>query len=412
MSINTFDLSSLVAPRAVAILASMNSLVRLGNRGNSQMFVAKDYAPGDTINLREDNFFVGSRGDTVTAEDIVESTVPLTIQPLFNVTVNYKSSDLQRDIVSFTSEIIEPAVRRLSTMINDSIYNAALTQLAHYTGDITAPLNTFQSVSGINPVMTTLDMNKYGRNLAIDPYNFNQLVGSSDLRNSFLPSLNEKITIDATLGRLAGFEIFQDTSIAPMVTGTHDAAGAVTVTTLVTSGSLITLGGFNPGATFVAGDLFTVLGSYEWAAVSQRQITQQKQLVVTAPAVADITGAVTLSVFPAIITTGPKTNVFTPGTSPNQIPAGAVVLFETNFTSGYLNQLAFTDRGLQLALPPMLPLHTATSFVSTDPATGISLTVSQQADIYANVNTLRISGQMGVTWLQNQCVRVLTNTGA
>lgn len=405
---NQYLTSALIAPEAVAILQSINSLIRLGNRKWEGMFIAKNYAPGDTINLRLDNYYNVQRGDVVVTEDIVEASIPLTIQPLFSVPILYTPTDLERDIVDFTQEFVEPAVRAISAQIDYAIYVAAQTQIAHATGDITAPLNTFLSLSSVNPIMDTLNMNNYGRNMVIDPYNFNSLLSSSDLRNSFLPTLNKAITLDAQLGRLAGFEVFKDSNFLPFISGTHTAGGNITVSVAVQTGSSIILTGLTPGATFVAGDTLNFTGVQEWNSVGQTPIQQIKQLVVTANGTADGTGTVTLATYPPLINTGPRQNFFTRGTSPNQIPAGTVVTSPTNTTVGYMNNIAFTDRGLALALPPLIKMDSPYSFVSTDPQSGISMRVSKDAQILNNKNVLRLDAQMGLTWVNDQAVKVLS----
>lgn len=405
---NTYLTSNLIAPRAVAILRSINSFIRLGNRRWENMLIARDYAPGETINLRLDNFYNVQRGQSVVAQDIVEASVPLTMQPLFSVPINYVPTDLQRDIVDFSAEFLEPAVRAISANINAAIYQSAITQIANYTGDISSPLNTFKSVSSINPIMDTLNMNNYGRNLVVDPYNFNEMVSSSDLRNSFLPSLNKSITIDASLGRLAGFEVFKDTTMKPFVSGTHATSTSITVQSAVSSGSTIALTGFSTGATVKAGDIFTIPGVYKWDAINQVPLVNQPvQFVIQADAT-ETGGVIQASVYPSLVATGTRTNFYS-GSIPNQIAAGTAVQFVTNTSTGYMNQVAFTDRGLALAMPPLVNFDSPYSFVSTDPESGVSIRVSRQADILAGINVMRVDCQMGVRWINDQCVKVLSN---
>lgn len=411
---NTYLTSDLIASEAVALLQSINSLIRLGNRRYEGMLVAKQYAPGNTISLRLDNFYQVQRGDAVTATPITEADVPLTMQDLFSVAIAYDPTDLQRKIVDFSKEFIVPAVRAISTQINAAIYQAALTQVANYTGDISAPLNSIKSVASVNPLMDTLNMNNYSRNLVVDPYNYYQLVTNSDTRNSFLPSLNKALTIDARLGRLVDLEVFKDTGVSKFVSGTHTPAtlgGDITVTTAITTGTTMVLGGFASGATVNEGDLITLTGVYAMDQVGQKPLSQQKQVVVTTGGTASVGGALTIEVFPAFTNTGSRINFFTPGTSPNQVPAATVVNFVTNSTSGYINNLAFTDRGIALVMPPLPRMDSPFSAVATDPTSGVSMRISRSADVLNNVNTLRLDAQMGVRWINDQSVKLVSALG-
>lgn len=409
---NQYNVSNLIAPEAVAILQAINSFIRLGNRRWENMFIGKNYMPGDTINLRLDNYYNVQRGNVVTTEDIVEATIPLTIQPLFSVPILYQPTDLQRDIADFSQEFILPAVRAISAQINLAIYLSALTQVAHFTGDITAPLNTLKAITAVLPVMSVLNMNNYGKNLVIDPFNYYQMVNSSTIQNSFLPQLNKAITIEASIGRLSSLEIFQDTSISPFVSGTWAAPGAVTVAATVADGNTITLQGLTAGATIKAGDLISLEGVFEWDSVGQKQLSLTKQLTVTANATASVGGTATLTVYPALISSGPRMNYITPGASPNQVLVNTVVTAVVNSTVGYSNSLAFTDRGLALALPPLVPMDSPYSFVSTDPKSGISMRVSKSAEVLNNQNILRLDAQMGLTWINDQAVRLISSNGA
>lgn len=400
---NTYLDSNLIAPHAVAILKAENSLIRLGNREYEGLLEQRIFKPGNTINLRLDNYAVVQRGDIVTSQDIVEKSISMTINPLYSYPVTYTPTDLQRDIVSFIDEVIKPGVRAIASAINNDIYTAALTQIAHFNGDITAPLNTFNSINGLNPQMSVLNMNNYGRNLVVDEYNAYALTGSSDIRNSFLTTLNSQITLDAQLGRLAGFEIFRDTSLTPFISGTHAASGDITVATAVGSGTTIALQGFTSGATVVAGDLLQFAGIYEWDVIGQKPLLSvPKQLVVTTGGTAGVGGTLSISVYPELIASGPRQNFYVPGASPNQIPVNAVVDFITNSTLGYSRNIAFTDKGLALCIPPLEPMDSPYSFVHTDQDTGISMRVSKTAEVLNNKNVLRIDAQMACTWINDQ----------
>lgn len=405
MLTNTFNTSALVAPHAVALLKGMNSLVNLGVTEYTGMYSNAIYKPGDTISLRKDNFVTVSRGQAASAQAIVEDTIPVTIRPLYSAMFEIRPEDLQRKIVDFVAEVVQPAVRAISAQIDSDIAEASKTEISRYIGDISAPMNTFKSVSNINPLMDLLGMNNYDRYLVLDPANSNELVSSDYLKNSFLQTLNQDITMNARVGRLADFDLFKDTNIVPHVTGTHAAAGDVTVKTAVSSGSTIVLQGFNAGATIKAGDCFTFDAVYDFDLIRQAPLSIKRQFTVTADATADGAGDVSVSVFPALIADGPRQNFYVPGASPNVIPVNAVVTFLTNTTDGYVNNIAFTGKGLVLAMPPLVPLDAPYSAVHTDPSTGISMRVTKTSDINNAVNIMRIDCQMACKWIDSQAVR-------
>lgn len=411
---NTYLTSSLISKEAVAIFEAENSFMVTAHHEYENMFNDNTYKSGDTINVRLDNFYVGARGDTVTAEDIVEASVPLTIQPLYSVPITYKPTDLQREIADFGAEFIQPAVRRIVKMINSDIATASLTQVAQYTGDITATLNSFTALNAVNPLMDTLNMRNNMRYLSLDPFNAYTVQGNSTIQNSFVSPLNKDVTMDAQMGRLAGLDIFKDTSIVPFISGTHAAAGNITVKTQVTSGSTIVVTGLTPTTgTFNVGDVFKLAGVFEYDQIGRAGISVNKAFTVTAVSgPADGSGDITLTVFPEIVNSGPRQNFITPGTSPNAIPAATVLTVNTNTTTGFINNIAYTDRGLIACMPPLERMDAPDSYVMSDKKSGVSIRVSKTADVLNNLNVMRLDAQVAYRWIPNQAVRLLAKVAS
>jgi hypothetical protein len=403
---NSYLTSTLISQEAVAIFKTLNTFYSSGYKGNyEQMFNGSGYKAGDTINIRQDNFFIGQRGDTVTAEDIVEESFPLTIQPLYSIPIAYTPTDLQRKINDFSAEFVEPAIRRLVAMLNNDIYTAAKTQINYYTGDRTAYTNSFASINAVNPVLTRLNANGYKRYLALSPENATQAMNSSSLQNAFVSPLNKDITYDARLGRLAGMDIMQDSSIVQHTPGTHAASGDITVSVAVGSGSTITLAGLTTGATFKAGDSFSIAGVKAFDRINRVPLVTDMQFVVTADATAS--GAtLAISVFPALTADGPRQNFYVAGASPNEIPSGAVITFVGNGSSQtYVNNIAYTERGLIVVIPPLQRMDSPESDVTTK--SGISIRVSKTAEVLDNKNIMRLDMQAAYHWVPNQAVRLI-----
>lgn len=406
---NTYLTSNLISREAVAIFKSLTSVIATGYRDYESMFSNKPYASGETINIRQDNFYIGSRGDTVSAESIVEQSFPITVQPLYSIPIKYRPTDLQRSIVDFAKEFIEPAARRIVAMMNTDIVNAAPYQINNYVGDPASYVNSYAALDAVNPVMDTLNMNMYKRYAILNSQNAHQLRSAASLQNSFLPTLNKDITINATIGRLADFDLMKDNAIQLHTAGTHATAGTIQVNAAVSSGSQIQLKGLSVGATYLAGDIFSLGGVKKFDQINRIALPDDMQFTVipdpnTGDTVytADGGGLVTLNVFPAIVSSGPRQNFITPGASPNQIPVNTVVTSIGNHT----NNLCYTERGLVTCMPV---LHRMDSpFSSTFTSNGVSMRVSKSAEILDNMNILRLDAQLAFGWVPNQAVRLIS----
>jgi len=398
---NSFLTSNLISKEAVAIFKALNSFIGTGYRKYENMFNDNTYKSGDTINVRLDNFYVGARGDTVTAEDIVEESIPVTIGPLYSVPIRYRPTDLQREIADFSAEFIMPAARRLVAMMNTDIANAAKTQINNFVGDPMAYVNSFKALDAVNPVMDELNMNNYRRYVCLNPQNAHELRSAPSLQNSFVSPINKDITYDARIGRLADFDVMKDNSISLHTAGTHATAGSIQVDTAVSSGTTILLKGLTAGATFKAGDPLSFAGVYKFDKINRQAINSNFQVTVTADATADGAGDVSLTVFPALVATGPRQNFIVPGASPNEIPVDTVV----SVIGDHVNNVAYTERGLITCLPPLERMDSPES--STYTHDGISLRVSKTAEVLDNMNVLRLDGQMAFSWVPDQAVRLV-----
>jgi hypothetical protein len=401
---NTYLNSQLISKEAVAIFEAETSLIATGYKGDYEgMYANRDFKPGQTISVRMDNFFVGDRGDTITAEDIVEADFDLTIGDLYSIAIEYTPTDLQRDIANFGAEILKPAVRRLIAMMNTDIANGITTQVNYWNGDATAYLNSFAAVDQVNATLDEINANGYDRYLAISPKNAQTLRGA--LQNSFNTMLNEKITWKAALGNLADLDVMKDNSIGLHTAGTHTAAGDVIVKTDVSSGNTIVLDGFTEGATIAVGDPITLEGVKAYDNINRKALAWDMQFTVTAVSgAAGSNGEITVTVFPAIVADGPRQNFITPGADPNEIPANTVV----TFIGDHVNNAAYTERGLITVIPPLQRMDSPDSYVMTDPKFGVSLRVSKTAEVLNNKNIMRLDGQMAFKWVPGQAVRLVS----
>lgn len=398
---NTYLNSSLISKEAVAIFETENSVISTAYKGDYEnMFSDAKYKTGDTINLREDNFYTSSRGDSITAQDILEESIQMTILPLFSVAIRYTPTDLQRNIADFSAEFIRPAVRSLVADMNKAILDGACTQVSKFTGDSTSYINTFESFDDANRVLDESNANGYDRYFALSPKNAHKLRGA--LYNSFNDTLNEKIIWRASLGNLADFDVMKDNAISTFNAGNHASGGNIAVLNATSDGSTLTLAGFAPGGTVNVGDHFSLSGVKEWDRINKKALDNDMQFTVTAVSnngIAPGNGQLTVTIFPALKSTTARQNYITPGTNPNTVPANTVV----NFVGNYVNNVFYTSRGLAVVIPALERMDSPDSQVYTDPTYGVSIRVSKTAEVLDNKNVLRMDAQMAFKWIPGQC---------
>lgn len=411
---NEFLTSTLISKECVAILKADSDFGKIAYTGYEGMYSQDAYKPGETIKIRLNNYFEGSRGwDTSSSnEDIVEASQDLTIRSPYNVKVQYRADKTYRDIADFGDEVLRPAMENITAQINKDIVLVAKTGLSNVVGDASATLNSYASASVVKPRFVRMHIPaSYGRYVCVDPDNANTLRNS--LQNSFVEPLNKDITYDAQMGRLFGFDFMEQDAIATHTSGTHTAAGDITVDTAVATGSTLVVTGLTQGATFNVGDDLTIAGIKDYDQIYRKAQNWDKNFVVTAVSgPADANGDITLTIFPALVATGPRQNYvavdLTTGVplGTNEIPANRVV---TPVTGTYVNNLALSGRGLLMAMPPMAKLRRNIEADDyTDPATGFTMMVSQWSDGDTMTNNLRISAIAAIGFVDYQGVRLLS----
>lgn len=361
------------------------------------------YQPGNVVQIRSPNNFLTQTGNTVTASDVQEASVPLTLNDLESVMIKYTAVDFKTKVGqdNWKARMLRPAIRSLMNDLNRKIAIAAATQVSMYTGDATANINAY---SVIDNAGVQLDEHANNRSLrrycSLSPKQAGALRQATTLQNSFVTPLNKEITLNSRMGNLAGFDMLTDQSIYHQVSGGVHAG--VTVNGAVASGATaIPMTGLTPSTGQVlAGDVFEIAGIYSVNPVTLASTGDPMQFVATATATADAGGLVTVSVKPTIISdvTNSRRNISA------AIAGGEALTFKA---SHHVN-LAWSQDALCVVCPKQMALDTTSSVVTQDPVTGYSLKISKDASILDDANYLRVSVLAGFLWQEGRVTRILS----
>lgn len=401
---NNFVTSDLISKEAAIHWANMDTFLATANRSYSEMWSNGTFDAGQTINIRLDNQFEVKRGDSVTPSDIVESTLPMTIKPLYSVPLKYNTVDLTTDLFQGWSErTLRPAVRNILSKINYDVATEGLTQVYHTAGAANTSINAFAAVEEPGTIMqelgVPLDDAWY---FAMTPKDGSAL--KSALQNSFNDRLNRDISDRSALGYLSYFDMYFDQGINTQSVTSTKGAGPFSINANVASGATtVQIAGLTATTgTINAGEVFQVTGIQSVNHINKTATGRTMQFVVTADATADGAGVATVSVAPAIY--GPELHELQNVTA---LPVAAdVVTFVDNAQSSYKVNYAYGANALHIATPPLAPFDSPFSSVYTDNETGISLRVSKTAEVMDNMNVMRLDVLCAYRWIGSQAVRV------
>jgi hypothetical protein len=398
MTTNTLSHSDLVSNKILANFSMQMSFLATGDNQLDQDFKQTYYKPGDTVNIRKVNKFNVQRGNTITAQDITESTEPVTVQPFYSVAMDFNLFDETLIVDDVERRYIKPAIQEIISDIEQDIAIAGTTQCYQYAGTPGSPLNSFSAVDLAATFLVERDIPADELYFATRPRDASAL--KSSLQNNFNDTLNQEISFGSRLGHLSEFDMFRNRGIAYHTAGT--AAGQSTIQTVGTtsSGSTLSLDGLSPAtSTFKAGDLITVGGVYSLTNLGRTSTLQNMQFMVTADATAS-GGAVTISISPAIISdpTDPNRNVSNAIANDSPVTVAA---------SGW-NNMAYHRTGLTCVTLTPKPLNTVYCKNMTDPDTGCVIQIASNGDILNNANITRLNVLVGYKWHPQYAMRYLT----
>jgi len=406
---NTYINSELLSKSAVAHFRLNNTFFGTANHAYDGMFIDKTYDPGNTVNLRLKNFGKVQRGNTVTAVDIVETSLPLTLQQLYSYPVTYTTDDLSTKLRMNTwmDRVFYPGVDSLVAEINKDIAANAALVTYNWDGVVGTEISTFAAVDTISAQMDELAIPMANRYMALTPGNSSKL--KSSLQNSFNTTLNEEISIGSRMGKLSTFEMYSEQLIATHAAYPAASIGTPVVNGAVTSGNTIVLSGLTASITgiFKAGDVISISDVFKVDPIAKNNAGHKMQFVITADADSTAGGACTILVSPTIIgdSTNPNQNIVnSPAVATNEIPNGATVFRPETHKAN----IAYTNESLYFVTPPLAKFDVEESYTFKDPETGLSMRVSKSAEILNNKNVLRIDILCGYLWIPSHTFRVIT----
>lgn len=399
---NTLLTTTAISNSFLAEFVTQNSYINMADRGLTADFNNKaGYKIGNTIQVRKRNRAEVGDGRVAVPTPIVDATDTLTVNHQYHTMVEITSVEKTLDLQNFQEQVAKPTMTEIMAKMNRDIWTQALTDLNYTTGTAGSNLNTFAGVRSVQSYMNKLNMPISQRNFIVSEDAGADL--ESALYNTFNQNFNKDLIMDGYMGRLAGYDFMTDQAVNVYVPGTAaaQAPGAITVTGNVSSGSTIVIACAANGTTFKAGDVITIAGVNAVSPLGRVElINTPMSFTITADATV-AGGAATLTVNPAIITTGPRKNVSA------QIDNGAVVTMVIP-TAGSAVNLAFGDSALDLVCPPLEILDVKECAVSTNPKYNVSVRVSSQGDITNDANLWRVDVLCGFKWHNEYAVKVLS----
>ncbi len=410
---NVFKPSDLISTKIAAKIGLYNAYIGNSNRQYEGMFSDKTYKSGETISFHQTPVVESQRGDIAVATDIVQRITSATILPLFTVYLNFKPSDLGREMYSLDDEIINPAVVKLSADIDNTIQEYAMNQINYFMGTPGSALSSHNTVALLGAYLEELGVLEENRLLSLSINDY------ATLKNSFPSLFTESLSISILRtgknNHIDVFDLKKDHAIQKNIhTPYQGTMGTPQVKIAVASGNVITVKGLTASITgiYKIGDLISITDVWSIEQINKGKTSHLMQFLVTADADSDVSGDCDIIVSPTIESTGVYQNVS------NVIPVDAFIYrgSETeDLNTPFKKNIGFSPKHLCLCMPPLEKFYSRECSVyrpvtkkDKNQTGGISVRVTLDSSPDKNKNQIRIDTQLAVTWLDLFTCALLT----
>lgn len=392
---NTLVTPSLIAKEALIQLE--NNLV-MGNRVHREYKKEFTGGQGDTVSIRKPVKFYTADGATRVNQDVEEKTTSITIDQRKHVSWKFSTEDLTLSIEQYSERYIKPAMITLANTIDRSLHSLYTTVWNSVGTPGTTPAN-FAAVAAAAQRLDEMAVPSDMRSMVTNPAAHYAIAGNQLTLDS-IGAMGKSAYERAMVGYVAGFDTFSTQNVqshtvgvatgTPLVNGanqnvTYANATGANSQTLVTDGWTNSTTGI-----LKAGDVFTIAGVYAVNPVPGEGTTGKtvlpylQQFTVLADADSGAsTGPATLTISPAIITSGPFQTV-------SAAPAdnAAITVLGTGGTA-YPQNLGFHKNAFALVTVP-LQMPDGAAFKARESDNGLSVRVIKDYDIDTDEDIIRL----------------------
>lgn len=407
---------SIIAKAAVRILDNELVMANRVYRGYEAEFdkSVNGYKVGQTISIRKPAQFTVRTGAVASAQDVVEGTETFTVNSQAGVDFKFTSQELTMNIGDLAERVIRPALIPLANQV-DSDLAALYKDVYNWVGTPGTALGSFAGFSKAPERLDLMSVPTDDRSAVIGPTDFWSIAGAQTAL--YMQQMATKAYRKGQIGEIADVDTYKTQNVATHTVGplggtplVNGASQSVTYTTVKGTEAvpgtqtLVTDGWTAAAAARVKkGDIFTIANVYAVNHVTKVKQNFLKQFTVVSDGSSDASGNLTLTISPAIITTGAWQNV-------DSVPAdNAALTFLGTASTGYPQNMVFHRNAFGLVVVPMEKPPGAVS-VARETYKGLSVRVIPYYDGTNDISNWRLDILYGVKTLDARLATRLSGT--
>lgn len=332
----------MVTKLSLAALAEKLTFLKRINRVYDNQFGLAGAKIGDTLQIRVPSHVQARSGRVMQVQDLIDYTVPLTINQQEGFDLGMTSADWALSIDEIQQRYIEPRMADLAAIIESNIMANVIPQIPTQVGDNGAMSSFGAILQATQRLNDQLAPPGSERTMLCNNSAEAQAVSAFKLFFNNQQQIGNQYE-DGSMGRAGGFDWYSTSLMPSTVRGT--GAGYLVNGAGQSGASLVVKTGTG---TINIGDTFTIAGVNAVQAQTKADLGYLQDFTVTT---AYAGGAGTLAISPAIVTTGPQQNV-----TAGPADGAAVTILGTSGQSLGQNVAfakdAFTAAFIKLPLPP------------------------------------------------------------
>ena len=394
MASNALLTPSIISKETLVILE--NNLVAAGkvNRQFESQFVKI----GTTLTVRKPNRFKVTLGPALQIQDISEPSTSITISTQAHVDFQFSSQELTLTVEEYSERYCKPAAATLANKLDYDV----LTNFNQFFNEVGTPGTvpaTFAALGAVGQRMDEGAVPQDGRVLILNPAAYWSL--ANGLIGYYVKSVSEP-AFKGFLASIANFAIYEDANVQSQTVGAY--GGAPKVNGANQTGSLLVTNGWSNSITGLlnVGDVFTIQSVFAINPQNRTSTGSLQNFVVLSPANSDGGGNSSLTIYPAITTTGAYQTV-------SNSPANGATITVTGVASTtYFQNLAFVRDAIGLVSVPM-ELPGGVDFAAREMYRNISMRIIRAFDIWNDVTPCRIDILYGTATFYAELGCRLTN---
>lgn len=355
---NTTLTADVIAKEALAILDNELGWLQKIHRAYEDEFDknVNGYKVGDTISIRRPDDGQVRTGATLSATDVIEGKVTLTIDQQIGSDFQFTSTDLTLKISDLSERVIKPRMINLINYVANDVLTTAYKGFYNWAGTAGQTINSFADFANGPKRLDVMSVPVSDRLALLSPDDHWALVGAAtSLSNTGAESSAYR---NGRLGMLGGVDTYMSqvvpTHTVGVATGTPLVNGATQSVSYDTAKNTWTqtlnTDGWTNSTTGIlkAGDVFTIAGVYMVNQKTKATTNVLQQFVVMADADSGAsTGPAALTISPPIIISGQHRTC-------SAAPAdnAAITVMGTGAT-GYVQNMVMHKNAMALACVPM-----------------------------------------------------------